>query len=96
MWDECVKTVENNLYKYDVWYWSVYDQLKKELVSYYYQKNVHIPLMQILHGLTGKEIFSYYAVKWKKNLNSTFNNIITKIMYRIRPRILKLKNIITK
>lgn len=95
-WEECVKTVENNLYKYDVWYWSVYDQLKKELVSYYYQKNVHIPLMQILHGLTGKKIFSYYAVKWEKNLNSSFNNIITKIMYRIRPRILKLKNIITK
>lgn len=96
MWDECVRTVENNLYKYDVWYWSIYDQLKKELVSYYYQKNVHIPLMQILHGLTGKEIFSYYAVKWEKNLNSTFNKIITKIMYRIRPRILKLKNIRTK
>jgi heparosan-N-sulfate-glucuronate 5-epimerase len=96
MWDECVKTVENNLYKYDVWYWSVYDQLKKELVSYYYQKNVHVPLMQILYCLTGRELFGFYAVKWEKNLKSPFNIVITKIMYRIRPRIFKLKNIITK
>lgn len=89
LFDECVKTLENNLHKYDVWYWSVYDQLKRELVSYYYQKNVHIPLMEIMYQMTGKEIFKKYAEKWTKNLNSTFNKLIVKIMYRVQPRIRK-------
>lgn len=93
MWDECVKTVEYNLFKYDVWYWSVYDQLKKELVSYYYQKNVHIPLMKILYSLTGKSIFGYYAKKWERNINNPLHRIVTMLMYRIRPRVLRLNNI---
>jgi hypothetical protein len=92
IWDECVKTLEANLHKYDVWYWSVYDQLKEQLVSYYYQKNVHIPLMKIMYLLTEKEIFNHYALKWQKNLNNKFHNFITKIMYRVQPRIKKIKN----
>lgn len=91
LWDECVKTLEINLSKYDVWYWSIYDQLKKQLVSYYYQKNVHIPLMQIMYQLTNKEIFNYYAIKWEKNLNNPIHNIVTKIMYRVQPRLKKLQ-----
>ncbi|MDY0217234.1 MAG: D-glucuronyl C5-epimerase family protein [Bacteroidales bacterium] len=91
LWEECVKTLEVNLKKYDVWYWSVYDQLKEQLVSYYYQKNVHIPLMQIMYGLTKNELFNTYAVKWQKNLNNPFHRLITKIMYRVQPRIKKLK-----
>lgn len=89
LYDECVSTLENNVYKYDVWYWSVYDQLKRELVSYYYQKNVHIPLMEIMYRLTGKNIFKKYAEKWTRNLNSGFNKFILQIMYRVQPRIRK-------
>jgi hypothetical protein len=89
LWENCVKTLEANLNKYDVWYWSVYDQLKEELVSYYYQKNVHIPLMKILFGLTGKEIFNQHAVKWERNLNNRFHRFVTQIMYRVQPRIRK-------
>ncbi len=96
VWDNCVKTLENNLQRYDVWYWSVYDQGKKQLVSYYYQKNVHIPLMQIMYRLTGKEIFNRYAIKWEKNLNNPFHRFLTKIMYRIQPRLVKIKSKIKK
>lgn len=87
LFDECTKTLEYNLYKYDVWYWSVYDQLKKELVSYHYQKNIHIPQMEIMYQLTGKEVFEFYARKWTRNLNNPFHNLIVKIMYRVQPRI---------
>ena len=87
LWELSIKTITENLPKYDVWYWSVYDQKKKQLVSYYYQKNVHIPLMEILFGLTKHEIFDKYARKWKKNLNNPLYRFITKIMYRIKPRI---------
>lgn len=90
MWDSCVVTLERNLYKYDVWYWSMYDQLKKQLVSYYYQKNVHIPLMKIMHQLTGNDMFHRYAVKWQKNLDNNFHYFVTKVMYRVKPRIKKV------
>jgi hypothetical protein len=92
LWDSCVHTLEVNLPKYDVWYWSVYDQLKEQLVSYYYQKNVHIPLMKIMFLLTDKPIFNKYAVKWERSLNNPIHRFITKIMYRIQPRIKKLKS----
>ena len=91
LWDSCVHALEVNLPKYDVWYWSVYDQLKEQLVSYYYQKNVHIPLMKIMYLLTSKEIFNKYAVKWERNLNNPVHNFIVKIMYRVQPRVFKLK-----
>lgn len=92
MWDQCVNTLETNLYKYDVWYWSIYDQNKKQLVSYYYQKNVHIPLMKIMYQLTNKEIFNFYAKKWKRNLDNPFHRMLTKIMYRVHPRLQKHRN----
>jgi heparosan-N-sulfate-glucuronate 5-epimerase len=92
LWESCVHTIEVNLPKYDVWYWSVYDQLKEQLVSFYYQKNVHIPLMKIMYLLTEKEIFNKYAIKWEHNLNNPIHRFITKIMYRIQPRIKKLKS----
>lgn len=94
LWDECVHTLEVNLHKYDVWYWSVYDQLKKQLVSYYYQKNVHIPLMKIMYALTDKPIFDKYAKKWERNLNNPVHRGITKIMYRVQPRMQKLKKLL--
>src|SRR3989339_788431 len=87
LWISCIYTLEVNLKKYDVWYWSVYDQLKKQLVSYYYQKNVHVPLMKIMFLLTNKEIFNTYSVKWEHNWNNPIHQIIVNIMYRVQPRI---------
>ncbi|PLW91933.1 MAG: hypothetical protein C0592_13355 [Marinilabiliales bacterium] len=91
LWNSCVETLKKNLHKYDVWYWSVYDQLKKQLVTYYYQKNVHIPLMKIMFQLTDYELFNTFAVKWEKSLNNSFHRFITKIMYRVKPRITRKK-----
>jgi len=94
MFDACVKTLEGNLHKYDLWYWSVYDQGKEQLVSYYYLKNVHIPLMDILFKLTKKKIFEKYNQKWQRQLDSKTLYFITKIMYRLQPRLKKVKSIL--
>jgi heparosan-N-sulfate-glucuronate 5-epimerase len=91
VYDKCISTLTNNIHKYDLWYWSRYDQLKQELVSYYYQKNVHIPLVKILYLLTENPIFNTLEIKWEKQLNSRFNRIIVKIMYRIQPRLKKIR-----
>lgn len=89
--DACVKTLKNTLHKYDVGYWSLYDQRTKELVRYYYQKNVHVPQMEIMYDLTQEPIFMKYYKKWKKTV-TPFHYAFVFIMYRIRPRWLMLKN----
>ena len=91
--EECIETLKKNLHKYDLGYWSIYDQLKKELVRYYYQKNVHVPQLQVLYLLTKENIFKFYYEKWAKQINS-LNFTFVKFMYRIRPRVLRLKNIL--
>ena len=92
LFQKCMSTVSSNLWRYDKWYWSVYDQSKRQLVSYYYQKNVHIPLMEILFKLTGEGAFEFYARKWRKQLNNPFYRGLVQIMYRIQPRIKNLRN----
>ncbi|RYM33914.1 hypothetical protein ERX46_08085 [Brumimicrobium glaciale] len=84
--DLCVKTLKNNLPKFDSGYWSYYDLQYKELVRYYYQKNVHVPQMAVMYKLTGEEIFLKYEVKWRKNIRN-INYIFVKLMYRILPRL---------
>lgn len=91
MYDSCIETLENNMHKYHRWYWSVYDQKKEQLVSFYYQKNVHIPLLDILHKLTEKPIFEHYHKKWERQLTSSFNRFIVQIMYRVQPRLKRLR-----
>jgi len=88
--DSCVKTLKESIHLYDSGYWSVYDQNKKELATRYYHQNIHIPLMEVLHKLTGEEIFDSYHKRWKKQLNSKFNGLWVKIMYRIQPRLRRL------
>lgn len=90
--DACIKTLKVNLHRFDSGYWSNYDLLKKELVRYYYQKNVHVPQLEILYKLTGEPIFDKYKRKWEKNLNPV-NFTFVQVMYRIRPRISSLKKI---
>ena len=93
--DSCIETLKNNLHKYDVGYWSLYDQLLKELVQVYYQKNVHVPQMQVLHMLTNDSFFLEYQKKWENTLNP-INILFVKLMYRFLTRWNKLKKLISR
>jgi heparosan-N-sulfate-glucuronate 5-epimerase len=63
-----VKTLQKSLHLYDAGYWSVYDQLDKQLVSrdYHY---LHINQLKALYGLTNKKVFLTYAQRWEGYLN---------------------------
>ena len=89
LFNDGIQTIERSLHKYDSGYWSVYDQLKKELATKYYHKNIHIPLLDILYHITQKPIFLHYKNRWEKQWNSSFNRGFTEIMYRIKPRLAK-------
>lgn len=83
--DLCIQTLKNNLHQFDAGYWSYYDLLKRELVRYYYQQNVHVPQLEILYLLTKEPTFLKYKNKWERTINP-FNHALVQIMYRVLPR----------
>ncbi|MFW5700791.1 MAG: D-glucuronyl C5-epimerase family protein [Cyclobacteriaceae bacterium] len=87
--DECIITLKLNLHRFDSGYWSDYDLQKKELVRYYYQKNVHVPQLAVLYGLTNERVFKTYKEKWQKTIHP-LNFLLVQVMYRVRPRWQKL------
>lgn len=91
MIDKCFMTIKESIHLYDSGYWSYYDQLKKELVRYYYQKNVHVPQLESIYLLTNDKIFLKYYKKWKKTINP-INYFFVQIMYRILPRYRQIMN----
>ncbi len=90
--DACLRTLRANLHRFDVGYWSLYDLQRKELVRYYYQKNVHVPQMAVLYGLTGEAIFETYRSRWERQI-TPWNHLFVQLMYRVRPRIQRLRRI---
>lgn len=93
--NQCIESLKTNIDKFDTGYWSRYDLYKKELVRYYYQKNVHVPQLEILYKLTGEKVFKKYSIKWAKTINP-FNFLLVQTMYRIQPRWEKMKQKIKK
>ena len=89
LFDACILTLKHNLKLYDCWYWSLYDKLKKELISPYYMINIHVNLLRILYLLTNEKLFDNYASKWERNYHSGFNRMILFAMMRIKPRLQK-------
>jgi hypothetical protein len=83
--ERCLTTLRANLARFDTGYWSLYDRLYQELVSVYYQRNVHVPQMDVLYALTGDAIFRTYADRWRGNL-APVTRILAQVMMRVRPR----------
>lgn len=93
--DACLETLRRNVKKFDAGYWSYYDLQKKELVRYYYQKNVHVPQMKILYILTQDKIFEKYYQKWLKDI-TIMNYFFVQLMYRVKPRMKKIRKLLWK
>ena len=88
--DECISTLVSRLPDFDTGYWSNYDLQKRELVRYYYQKNVHVPQLAVLEQLTGNAVFGYYRQRWESQL-TPLNYLRVRLMYRVRPRVTRLR-----
>ena len=87
--DVFLNTLLKNVSQFDCGYWSYYDLVRKELVRFYYQKNVHAPQMEVLHQLTKEPVYDELAKKWRSKANR-LNFIFVQIMYRVLPRYRKL------
>ncbi|MEY3499835.1 MAG: hypothetical protein RL308_1504 [Bacteroidota bacterium] len=86
------KTLENNIDKYDAGFWSYYDLQYKELVKFYYQKNVHAPQMQAIYKLTGNQTYNLLYKKWLSQCTPA-KFLFVQMMYRLLPRWNKLKKL---
>ena len=93
--DACILTLKNRLSDFDAGFWSYYDLRYKELVRYYYQKNVHVPQLEVLFQLTQEPIFSFYKKKWENQIRPG-NYLFVKLMYRVKYRLPYIYNVITR
>ncbi len=71
LWKECLKTLESNLWNYDLGFWTSYDwpqgydsNLPVMPSSSYYQR-LHTVQMEAMYNLTGKEIYRDLWKRWE-------------------------------
>ena len=72
---KAVETLRKNLHRYDLGFWSRYEQSGTGLpmlASPFYHR-LHITQLQIMHRLTGDEFFAAYADRWESYGRSSFN-----------------------
>jgi heparosan-N-sulfate-glucuronate 5-epimerase len=89
LFEEFIKTIEKNLYKFDTSFWSLYDlsgKNEKNLASPFYH-NLHIVQLEILYKITDMEIFRKYSQKWKlyrEKLTNRTRALVQKGLFKIR------------
>jgi heparosan-N-sulfate-glucuronate 5-epimerase len=66
LFDRAVETLRRNLDRYDLGFWSLYEQSGTRLPmvasSFYHQ--LHVMQLRLMYRLTGDEVFSQYADRW--------------------------------
>jgi len=90
LFNDCVKTLKENLSKYDAGFWSLYDlsRQKMKMTASPFYHSLHIVQLKIMHILTGDEIFKDYAEKfriyqknWFKRKLAFLYKVIFKLVY---------------
>ncbi len=72
-YNSTLKTLSNELPKFDLKYWSKYD-LDKRIASPFYH-NLHIAQLHVMYDLTGIDIFKVYEEKFGKYNKNKFYKI---------------------
>jgi hypothetical protein len=68
LFDACIRTLEKNLSRYDVGFWSRYDlsrQLLPMVASPFYH-SLHIVQLRVTHRISGSATFRTYAERWER------------------------------
>ena len=66
-----LKTLEVTLPKYDIKYWSKYEDGRRIASPFYHA--LHIAQLNVMYELTGIEVFQEYAIKWNHYQESWIN-----------------------
>lgn len=68
LFDASVETIKKNLHRYDVGFWSLYEQsgTRLRMMASPFYHSLHIVQLEVLHRLTGEDVFGRYASKWAR------------------------------
>ena len=66
-----MKTLSRNLYRYDLGYWSLYNLIHEHPATYRYH-HVHVQQLNALFKITNGEIVGEYARKWQGYLDNKY------------------------
>jgi hypothetical protein len=67
LFTRAVTTLKNNLHRYDLGFWSLYEESGTRLpmlASAFYHR-LHIVQLRVMHRLTGDKVFADYADRWE-------------------------------
>jgi heparosan-N-sulfate-glucuronate 5-epimerase len=73
--ERAMDTLKANLHLYDCGFWSLYEQSGtrlKMMASPFYHK-LHVTQLQVLHKLTGEELFRRYSDRWARYRSNPVN-----------------------
>ncbi|MBC7186511.1 MAG: hypothetical protein H5U38_05705 [Calditrichaeota bacterium] len=89
LFDRAVRGLKDNLRLYDVGWWTLYDlHPTRRLASRAYQR-IHVRLMNVLHRLTGDDVFAHWEGRWRGYLTSPVSTTrwaATKVVEKARLR----------
>jgi hypothetical protein len=68
LFQAAVRTLRANLQRYDLGFWSLYEQsgTRLPMVASPFYHQLHVVQLKVMHQLTGDEIFADYAERWAK------------------------------
>ena len=72
LFERVLQTLVNNLERYDLGFWSLYEQAGKrmKMVASPFYHQLHIVQLRTMHRLTGREAFQRYADLWERYAQS--------------------------
>jgi heparosan-N-sulfate-glucuronate 5-epimerase len=67
LFDRAVGTLSKNLDRYDLGFWSLYEQsgTRLPMVASRFYHQLHVAQLRLMYRLTGEDVFSRYADRWE-------------------------------
>jgi heparosan-N-sulfate-glucuronate 5-epimerase len=75
LFDRCVETLLKNLHRYDIGFWSLYEQsgTRLPMIASPFYHSLHIVQLEVMFRLTGHESFRMWAERWRSYQRSRVN-----------------------
>mgnify|MGYP001043465826 CR=1 FL=1 len=88
LYQKALNTVKDNLHRYDIGYWSLYDlsSLRLKMIASPFYHQLHIVQLRILQRLTGDEIYRRFADRWERYQGKALNRwraFLYKLIFKV-------------
>jgi hypothetical protein len=89
LWTTCVGTLQRRLAEFDTGWWSLYEARDgpTEMLASRYYHTLHITQLQVMHRLTGIQLFADTAMRFQLYLDSPSNRanaFARKALFKLR------------